>query len=102
MDLTESEIQEVLKRYKRDKEYRRIYYGDKYKKDEKYRLYIRDYNKKRYEDKKFKKNIDNGINTDDANVIRAKGLKKYYDKTDRYETFKTIYPDEDKLITHST
>ena len=51
MNFTDAEIQILLKKYIRDKEYRRVYYNNKYKTDEKYRNYVRDYNKKRYEER---------------------------------------------------
>jgi hypothetical protein len=98
MDLSNEEIQEVLKRYARDKEYRRVYYGNKYKTDEKYRQYVRDYNKERYENKKRDINLSKGIAELECDKIRAKGLLKYYSKSNREEVFKNKYKTESELI----
>ena len=98
MDMTDEQIQEVLQRYIRQKEYRRVYYGNKYKNDENYRVYVRDYNKERYENKKWG---DNMIKHGDSNIcdhIRAKSLHKYYLKNNRLDDFKNKYPNEFLLI----
>ena len=95
---SKAKIKEVLKRYARDKEYRRVYYGNKYKTCEKYRLYVRDYNKERYENKKKIVNMDRGISEVECDKIRANGLFKYYSKTDREEVFKNKYKTVSELL----
>ncbi len=99
MELSNEQIKDILDRYARDKEYRRVYYGNKYKTDEKYRLYVRDYNKERYENKKLKLNLERGIEQLECDKIRAMGLQKYYSKTNREEHFKNKYKTESDLIT---
>lgn len=98
MDLTDEHIKVILKRYEKSKEYRRVYYGNKYKNDEKYRIYIRDYNKERYENKKRILNLERGKSQEECDKIRAMGLCKYYSKTDRQEIFKDKYKFESELI----
>ena len=97
MNFTDEEIQFLLKKYIRDKEYRRVYYNNKYKTDTKYRNYVRDYNKKRYEDMKLAKYIDRGGEEQVAYENRANNLKNYFIKNDRMEYFKTKYPAEYNL-----
>jgi len=98
MNFTDDEIQFLLKKYIKDKEYRRVYYNNKYKTDEKYRNYVRDYNKKRYEDIKLKKYIDNGGDENIGKELRAKNLYTYFIRNDREDYFKEQYNSEYNLI----
>tara|TARA_R110000772_G_scaffold25718_1_gene66821 strand:+ start:5545 stop:5841 length:297 start_codon:yes stop_codon:yes gene_type:complete len=98
MELNDEQIKDVLRRYARDKEYRRVYYGNKYKTCEKYRLYVRDYNKERYENKKRNVNMAKGMEQSKCDIIRANGLSKYYSKTGRIDIFKNKYKTESELI----
>tara|TARA_R100001463_G_scaffold16154_3_gene41983 strand:+ start:1374 stop:1688 length:315 start_codon:yes stop_codon:yes gene_type:complete len=102
MDFTDEQIKELLDRYVRTKEYRRVYYNKKYKNDEKYRNYVRDYNKKRYEDRKYDKLLLKGNNKDTLELNRAYSLKNYFNKTNRLEEFKKKYPNEYNLINTET
>jgi hypothetical protein len=94
MDFTDEQIKELLNRYVRTKEYRRVYYNKKYKNDEKYRNYVRDYNKKRYEDIKFAKLLSNGGDKDTLELNRAHSLRRYFNKTNRLDDFKEKHPEE--------
>ena len=102
MNFTDDEIQLLLKKYIRDKEYRRVYYNHKYKTDPKYRNYVRDYNKRRYEDIKVAKYLDKGGEEDIAYENRANSLKKYFIKCGRESDFEKKHPTEYKLIQTTT
>ena len=100
--LTDSQIRQILDRYVAQKEYRRLYYNDKYNNDEKYRLYVRDYNKRRYELKKFNDNIKNGVSEGQSKNIMAKNLLNYLQKNNREDDFKKTFPNEYKLLNPET
>ena len=100
--LTESQIRQILDRYVAQKEYRRLYYNDKYNNDEKYRLYVRDYNKRRYELKKFNDNIKNGVSEGQSKNIMAKNLLNYLQKNNREQDFKKTFPKEYLLLNPET
>ena len=92
---TDDKIKIIIEKYKREKEYRRVYYNHKYKNDMKYRTYVRDYNKRRYEDSRLLINYDKGIiDLDTLKKQRAYNLYKYYEKDSRLEQFMLIYKNE--------
>ncbi len=97
-NLTNSQIKQVLERYIQQKEYRRVYYGNKYKTDPKYRQYNRDYNKVRYENNKLIKLEAQGQDINILKINRAKNIYEWFKKTDRIDIFKTKYPEENMLI----
>ena len=97
-EYTNEQLKKICQMYQDKKEYRRIYYGNKYKNDPKYRAYVRDYNKVRYENRRCVKYIAKGINQDEAELNRAKNIEKWFMKTDRQELFKSKYTKEYNLI----
>jgi hypothetical protein len=100
--LTESQIRRILDRYVAQKEYRRLYYADKYNNDEKYRQYVRDYNKRRYELKKYNDNIKKGLTEGQSKNIMAKSCLKYLKKHNREDEFKKAFPEEYLLLNPET
>jgi len=93
---TQQQINNIIKSYVEKKEYRRIYYKNKYHTDEKYQQYVRDYNKIRYEEKAFTKKLSQ---LGDSYYVclsnkKATNLHKYFTKVNRYEVFKTRCPDD--------
>ncbi len=99
-NLTNAQIKQVLERYSQQKEYRRVYYGNKYKNDPKYRQYVRDYNKLRYENKKKIILQHKGRNIKDLELDRAVNLYNWYKQTDRLDLFKERFPDELEILPH--
>ncbi len=82
------EISSILKNYQEKKEYRKNYYKNKYHNDEVYKIYMRDYNKIRYEERAYnEKLILGGLNEDTLLLKKANNLKKWFDKHGRPEDF---------------
>ena len=98
MKFTEEQIQFLLTKYEKDREYRRLYYSKKYKENETYRHYIRDYNKNRYEDVKFAKWISEGGSEEQGLKNKADGFKKYFSRNGRMEDFQNKFPDVFNLL----
>ena len=97
-NLTNEKIRSIMDKYKRDKEYRRIYYKNKYHTDCKYKEYIKDYNKIRYENNMYIKNIGEGVEEDKALESRANKLFKYYAKQNRFLEFKEKFSKESEIV----
>ncbi len=96
---TNLEIKVILERYKNQKEYRRVYYKNKYHTDPKYKQYVRDYNKVRYENKRLKELLEKGnLSLEALEVRRAINIKKYFKKQGREEDFNIKYPAERLLV----
>ncbi len=96
-NITDKEIKTLMDRYTREKEYRRLYYAKKYNTDPKYRAYIREYNKVRYENKVYAKNVSQGMDNDKALSHRALKIQQYFKKNNNEEEFINKYPQENKL-----
>ena len=94
----QQEIDDILKKYKAQKEYRRVYYNAKYKNDVEYQFYIRDYNKFRYEHIKCQTKINNGEDPIQCELVKAIKLRDWYIRTERPELFLTKYPKENNLL----
>jgi hypothetical protein len=96
---TNLEIKVILERYKNQKEYRRVYYKNKYHTDPNYKQYVRDYNKVRYENKRLKELLEKGnLPLEVLEVRRAINIKKYFTKQGREEDFNNKYPAERLLV----
>jgi|TARA_R110000787_G_scaffold27802_1_gene76524 hypothetical protein len=98
---TTLELQVILERYQKQKEYRRVYYKNKYHSDEKYKQYCKDYNKERYENQTFETLMSQQhckYSKEEIELRRANNLHKYYLKTNRLEIFYEKYPLETLLI----
>lgn len=98
-NLTDETIKKVIDKFKKQKEYRRVYYGNKYKQDDKYRQYVRDYNKVRFENGKLDKGLKLGQDEEVLNRNRAINIRSWFAKTDREDVFKQKYPEEYKIYT---
>ncbi len=101
-NLTEKQIRNILDRYVSQKEYRRVYYGNKYNNDLQYKQYVRDYNKRRYEIKKYEKNIEKGLTEGQSKNIMAINCLNYLKKHERQDEFKNTFPVEYKLLNPET
>jgi|9_EtaG_2_1085328.scaffolds.fasta_scaffold15476_3 hypothetical protein len=90
------ELKKIVSTHLRKQNYRRVYYKNKYKTDDKFKNYMIDYNKIRYEEKRFvsKYTPDNYDSLSDEKALR---LKKWFDKKERPDDFKNKCP-EDYLI----
>ena len=95
---SQMEIDAILTKYKEQKEYRRVYYNNKYKNDPEYSLYIRDYNKFRYEHLKCEDKINNGGDPIQCELFKAIKMRDWYIKSDRSDIFITKYPDLNKIL----
>tara|TARA_R110000765_G_scaffold336982_1_gene427326 strand:- start:1302 stop:1601 length:300 start_codon:yes stop_codon:yes gene_type:complete len=93
-----NEIFKIIEKYKRDKEYRRVYYGNKYKNDLIYRQYIIDYNKIRYEERVYKNKLAEGMPEKILMINKATRLRKFYIKTDRENIFNEKHKDLASLL----
>jgi hypothetical protein len=76
------EISSILKNYQEKKEYRKNYYKNRYHTNEEYKMYMRDYNKIRYEERTFNQKC-NEDNRDKLLLKKANNLKKWFDKHER-------------------
>ena len=101
-NLTDTQIRNILDKYVAQKEYRRVYYGNKYNNDLQYKQYVRDYNKRRYEIIKYKKNIENGLTEGQSKNIMATGCLNYLKKHNRQDEFENVFPIEYKLLNPET
>ena len=88
---SENEIQIILKNYQDKKDYRKNYYKNKYHTDTEYRKYMRDYNKIRYEERRFLEKY-NGQNSEKLLIEKANKMKKWFDKQERPEDFEKKCP----------
>ena len=90
------ELKKIVSRHLQKQEYRRIYYKNKYQNDPNFKNYMIDYNKIRYEEKRFvsKYTADNYDNLSNEKALR---LKKWFDKKESPNDFKEKCP-EDYLI----
>ena len=97
---TQEQIDMMIKSYVDKKEYRRVYYRNKYQTDENYKIYVRDYNKIRYEEKFIINKLkETGVENEEKLLLRkANKLKKWFDKQNRPDDFKTKCPDDYMLI----
>lgn len=97
---TQEQIDMMIKSYIDKKEYRRVYYRNKYQTDESYKIYVRDYNKIRYEEKFIINKLqETGIENEEKLLLsKANKLKKWFDKQNRPDDFKTKCPDDYMLI----
>ncbi len=96
-NLDEETIHKVINKFKQQKEYRRVYYGNKYKTDPKYRQYVRDYNKVRFETNKVDKGLKEGKDEEQLLLKRAQNIRTWFAKSDREELFESKYPEEYKI-----
>lgn len=95
------ELQVIIETYQKQKEYRRVYYGNKYHTDPKYKQYCKDYNKERYENLRYAELMDQQhckFTKEEIEMRRARNLYKYYFKTNRLEIFNEKYPLEVLLL----
>jgi hypothetical protein len=90
------ELKKIVSTHLKKQEYRRVYYKNKYHTDKRYKNYMRDYNKIRYEEKRFVEKYT-PQNYDELSDDKAIRLKKWFDKKERPEQFKIKCP-EDYLI----
>ena len=90
------ELKKIVATHLHKKAYRREYYKNKYHNDPVFHNYMKDYNKIRYEERRFvqKYNEKNYEELSDQKAIR---LKEWFDKKERPEDFKQKCP-EDYLI----
>jgi len=97
---TQEQIDMMIKNYLDKKEYRRVYYRNKYQTDENYKIYVRDYNKIRYEEKFIINKLkETGVENEEKLLLsKANKLKKWFDKQNRPDDFKTKCPDDYMLI----
>ena len=98
---TTLELQVILERYQKQKEYRRVYYKNKYHTDAKYNQYCKDYNKERYENQKYENLMSQQhckYSKEEIELNRANNLHKYYLNSNRLEIFYEKYPLEVLLI----
>jgi hypothetical protein len=97
---TQEQIDMMIKNYVDKKEYRRVYYRNKYQTDENYKIYVRDYNKIRYEEKFIINKLkETGVENEEKLLLsKANKLKKWFDKQNRPDDFKTKCPDDYMLI----
>ena len=101
-NLTDTQIRQILDRYVAQQEYRRVYYANKYNTDLQYKQYVRDYNKRRYELKKYDENIKKGLTEGQSKNIMATGCLNYLKKHNRQDDFKNIFPQEYLLLNPET
>ena len=98
-EFTNLELQVIIDTYKKQKEYRRIYYQKKYHSDAKHKKYVQSYNKERYENILLDKNILKGeLSLEQCETLRANRLLKWYIERDWLNDFKEKYPIETILL----
>ena len=90
------ELKKIINVYNHNKHYRNEYYKNKYHTDPDYKNYCKDYNKIRYEEKKFVSLYTND-NYEELSNKKACNLYKWFNKNNRLEDFKNKCP-EDYLI----
>ena len=93
---TNEELKKIVESHLSKQQYRRIYYKNKYHSDPNFKNYMIDYNKIRYEEKRFVSKYKED-NYDKLSDEKATRLKKWFDKKGRPEDFKNKCP-EDYLI----
>lgn len=88
---TNKEIYTILKSYQDKKDYRKEYYKNKYHKDAQYKVYMRDYNKIRYEERVFNERLSQD-NEEELKLKKANKLKEWFDKHERPTDFEKKCP----------
>lgn len=95
------ELQVIVETYEKQKEYRRIYYKNKYHTDPKYKQYCKDYNKERYENQQYDILMSQQhckYSKEEIELRRARNLYKWYLKDNRVDIFNDKYPLEVLLL----
>ena len=91
MDFTDEQIKMVMARYVKNREYKRIYYRNKYNTDVVYKKKAQDYSRDYYQQhkesikEKYKENVD---------YYRAKRKYYYYKKKNNLDKYKEKYEEE--------
>tara|TARA_R110000803_G_scaffold210399_1_gene282077 strand:- start:359 stop:712 length:354 start_codon:yes stop_codon:yes gene_type:complete len=91
MDFTDEQIKIAMNRYVKNKEYKRIYYGNKYNTDDVYKNKSKEYSRDYYQ--KHKELIKEKYNKN-ADYYRAKRKYNYYMKNNNLDKYKEKYEEE--------
>jgi len=93
---TNQELKKIIETHLHRQGYRREYYKNKYHSDLKYKNYQKDYQKIRYEERKFVSYYTND-NYEELSNKKACNLYKWFHKRERDEEFKEKCPEDYKI-----